>query len=730
MNRHAACSAVLLAALLSSSSLMASDVPQRLHVQGVLSSGTGTPAPGTYNVQMRLFATEVGGSALVQQSLTGVQADGGLFDAVLEPVPQAVIDAHGVLWLELQIGTDSPLPRQALMPSAFALRARRADSASDVACTGCVGGADIGSGAVGSGQVGFNYAAGNAKGGAATDVACDTCVDAGEVSFPWAAANTAGGTANAAATLSCSGCVDAGHLGTGSVGAAELQTGAVGSGNVSFKYAEGDVKGGAAVNVKCADCIDATEVSFAWAAASSAGGPASAAASLSCSGCVGASHLASGSVGASELQAGAVGSGNVSFNYAASSAKGGPATDLACSGCVSAGEVAFNYAGSSSVGGPATSAIGLSCTGCVGSSQLAGGAVGAAHIQAGAVGSSQVSFNYAAGDAKGGAAVDVECVGCVDSGDVGFNWAGSSSKGGAASSAAALSCTGCVGASHLASGSVGSAQIKSGAVLASHMGFDYAVGNSAGAATDVACSGCVGSSDLTSSLSLTGDISVKGSITACNANASSCSLAVGTDVNLVRSSGYLNVQSPSGARIRNAADSGWTNLYAGLGTFYAGLTVNGSSTLSGSTSVGGTLDMNGNQIVAMRFQAASSAPTSCSSSKVGYAYYDTGTGGLMICDGSSFKSTCSACEGGGPDPNSCAGHCNTSAPGGCWCDSICVAEGDCCDDACSECGQCNTAPNSCVGNCGDSAPSGCWCDDLCVEYGDCCYNACSACGEC
>ena len=33
--------------------------------------------------------------------------------------------------------------------------------------------------------------------------------------------------------------------------------------------------------------------------------------------------------------------------------------------------------------------------------------------------------------------------------------------------------------------------------------------------------------------------------------------------------------------------------------------------------------------------------------------------------------------------------CDTQAPAGCWCDSVCVSYGDCCEDACLECGYCN-----------------------------------------
>jgi len=39
------------------------------------------------------------------------------------------------------------------------------------------------------------------------------------------------------------------------------------------------------------------------------------------------------------------------------------------------------------------------------------------------------------------------------------------------------------------------------------------------------------------------------------------------------------------------------------------------------------------------------------------------------------------------------------------------------------------ADDSCVGHCNDSAPSGCWCDSGCLEYNDCCDDICTACPE-
>lgn len=87
-----------------------------------------------------------------------------------------------------------------------------------------------------------------------------------------------------------------------------------------------------------------------------------------------------------------------------------------------------------------------------------------------------------------------------------------------------------------------------------------------------------------------------------------------------------------------------------------------------------------------------------------------------------------ACEdnGGQGSDESCQGHCDGQAPGGCWCDSKCQGFGDCCDDACEQCDYC---PVSCEDNCGAQHPSGCWCDEKCAGFGDCCNDVCDACPE-
>ena len=56
------------------------------------------------------------------------------------------------------------------------------------------------------------------------------------------------------------------------------------------------------------------------------------------------------------------------------------------------------------------------------------------------------------------------------------------------------------------------------------------------------------------------------------------------------------------------------------------------------------------------------------------------------------------------DPNSCAGICGQTAPGGCSCDPSCVANGDCCADYAAACPVCT--PNCAGRNCGDDGCGG------------------------
>lgn len=145
--------------------------------------------------------------------------------------------------------------------------------------------------------------------------------------------------------------------------------------------------------------------------------------------------LANDAVTSAKIVDGAVSMADVNFTYAASTAKGGPATDLTCTSCVSGGEISdgsvnsakiidgsvnaadvgFSWAGGTSAGGAATD---VACTACVSGGEIADASVNSAKIADNSVGSGDVGFNFAGATGKGGAAIDLGCTGCVSDSDV------------------------------------------------------------------------------------------------------------------------------------------------------------------------------------------------------------------------------------------------------------------------------------------------------------------------
>lgn len=235
----------------------AAAVPDAMRVQGTLLTTSGSPATGPVDLTITLWDTNTGGTNLWSKTLLQQELQGGVFDVELTAVPASLFATFPALWLETKVGTEAPLPRQRLDTAPYAFRAASADEASGLACSGCVGAADLGAGAIGAvhladgaitpAKVSFNYAGSASKGGAATDVTCTGCVAPAELSQAYAGAAT---------------------------------------------------PGGAAADVACTGCVSAAEVAFPWAAGTSAGGPA---AGLECAGCVGVSDLEIGALDARYL---------------------------------------------------------------------------------------------------------------------------------------------------------------------------------------------------------------------------------------------------------------------------------------------------------------------------------------------------------------------------------------------------------------------------------------------
>lgn len=171
----------------------AASVSPTLSVQGVLRKADGSLAPdANYDLSFGLFAAATGGAELTRIDRRGVPVKRGVFAVTLDLMDTSAVVGNGALWVEVQVGINGPkLPRQRLVPTAYALQAEHANSAdsaqsalradtatsatsctqaeraSSLMCTGCVA----------SDQVGFNFAASASKGGPASDLSCQGCVE-------------------------------------------------------------------------------------------------------------------------------------------------------------------------------------------------------------------------------------------------------------------------------------------------------------------------------------------------------------------------------------------------------------------------------------------------------------------------------------------------------------------------------------------------------------------------
>lgn len=199
----------------------AAAAPDTVAVQGSLSTGAGGPASGAFPMVLSVWTAQSGGSSLWSQDVGTVDVVGGVWDTELGPIPSAVLDAAGTLWLEATVGGQALL-RRPLRAALFALRADRAalaDTASALQCTGCVS----------SGALGVAYAGSASKGGPASDLACTGCVAASEIA-------------------------------PGVLTGAHVSDGTLSSDDVAFNYAGSSAKGGPATDLACTGCVGSGDI--------------------------------------------------------------------------------------------------------------------------------------------------------------------------------------------------------------------------------------------------------------------------------------------------------------------------------------------------------------------------------------------------------------------------------------------------------------------------------------
>lgn len=143
MVTKARCTFILLALLGPGTAL--ANPPALMNVQGVLRSQSGAPvADGVHALAFALYASPGEAMPLWAEGATDTSVQGGFFSAALGsvvPVPAALFQAPGELWLGVRVDQGPELPRSRLMTVAYAFEASHAlvaATAEGLQCTGCV----------------------------------------------------------------------------------------------------------------------------------------------------------------------------------------------------------------------------------------------------------------------------------------------------------------------------------------------------------------------------------------------------------------------------------------------------------------------------------------------------------------------------------------------------------------------------------------------------------------
>lgn len=136
------CLPLALAALPASSATL----DRTVTVQASMRTSGGAPANATYSMEFRLFSAPTGGTAIHSETKNGVVVTDGVFDVELGPLPSTV-ENYGALYLEAVVA-GTTLPRMPVRAVPYALVAEKANTALDVACTGCVGAGELAGNAV------------------------------------------------------------------------------------------------------------------------------------------------------------------------------------------------------------------------------------------------------------------------------------------------------------------------------------------------------------------------------------------------------------------------------------------------------------------------------------------------------------------------------------------------------------------------------------------------------
>lgn len=130
--------AALLAVLTGASYLWASShtpisVPTIISYQGFLADSSGSPISGTVDLEFKIYDASSGGNEIFAETHAGVTVSDGFFSVLLGSVNPGsltpTVFAGESRYLQVKVGSDSPLPRQRFSSVPYAFVAARANTA-------------------------------------------------------------------------------------------------------------------------------------------------------------------------------------------------------------------------------------------------------------------------------------------------------------------------------------------------------------------------------------------------------------------------------------------------------------------------------------------------------------------------------------------------------------------------------------------------------------------------
>lgn len=155
-----------------------------------------------------------------------------------------------------------------------------------------------------------------------------------------------------------------------------------------------------------------------------------------------------------------------------------------------------------------------------------------------------------------------------------------------AATANALSCTGCVPAAAIEAGAISTTLLSDTSVTPGKVSFNYAASNAKGGpALSLACTGCLTGAHIAANAVLDGNVSVKGTLAACTALGSGCTVSM-AGASLASAAGSpLELRSAQGVRVTDGG--AFKGIEFGAGTAHGDVAVNpGNLSVSGNVTVG------------------------------------------------------------------------------------------------------------------------------------------------